>query len=277
VTAPTAPTAPADARRLLIGLDVDGTLIRLDETISEAVREQVLRVQREGHEVTLATGRSWETARGILEHFALTPEFVVCSNGALVMQRDAAEPSGYRREWVETFDPTEVLQTIRGHLPAGSYMVEDATGFRRYTEGMTDWELSNAEQVDFDQLAGFPASRVVVVAPQLDNDEFLELVRGMGLNEVSYSIGWTSWLDLAPMGVNKGTALARVREELGIPGPDVLVAGDGRNDLEMFEWAVAGGGRAVAMGQAPDELKAVASEVTASVDDDGLARVLAAL
>ncbi|GAA4182992.1 HAD family hydrolase [Gryllotalpicola kribbensis] len=267
----------SDGHRLLIGLDVDGTLIRLDETISEAVRTQVLRMQQLGHEVTLATGRSWETAAPILEHFGLTPEYVVCANGALVMQRDTAEPSGYRREWVETFDPSQVLHTIRGHLPRGSYMVEDATGFRRYTEGMTDWELSNAEQVDFDELAGFPASRVVVVAPELDTEEFLDIVRGMGLNKVSYSIGWTSWLDIAPMGVNKGTALARVREELGIPGQDVLVAGDGRNDLEMFEWAVAGGGRAIAMGQAPDELKAVASEVTGTVDDDGLAKVLATL
>jgi hydroxymethylpyrimidine pyrophosphatase-like HAD family hydrolase len=266
-----------EQRRLLIGLDVDGTLIRLDESISPAVREQVLRVQRLDHEVTLATGRSWETAAPILENFGLTPEYVVCSNGALIMQRDAAEPSGYRREWVETFDPTEVLRTIRPHLPRGSFMVEDATGFRRYTEGMTDWELSNAEQVDFEQLSGFPASRVVVVAPELDTEEFLEVVRGMGLNKVSYSIGWTAWLDIAPMGVNKGTALARVRDELGIPGGDVFVAGDGRNDLEMFEWAVAGGGRAVAMGQAPEELKAVASSVTGTVEEDGLAAALALL
>ena len=267
----------ASAHRLLIGLDVDGTLIRFDETISPAVHEQVDRVQRLGHEVTLATGRSWETAQPILAKLGLTPEFVVCANGALIMQRDASEPSGYRREWVETFDPSEVLRTIRGHLPRGSYMVEDATGFRRYTEGMNDWELSNAEQVEFDQLSHFPASRVVVTAPELDNDEFLELVRGMGLNQVSYSIGWTAWLDIAPMGINKGTAMARVRDELRIPGADVFVAGDGRNDLEMFAWAVGGGGRAVAMGQAPDELKAVASEVTATVDDDGLAKVLAAL
>ena len=265
------------ARRLFIGLDVDGTLIRLDETISDAVREQVRRMHRLGHEVTLATGRSWEAAGPILEHFGLTPEYVVCSNGALVMQRDASEPGGYRREWVETFDPGEVLRTIRDTLPRGSYMVEDATGFRRYTEGMTDWKLTNAEQVDFDQLLDFPASRVVVVAPELDNEEFLDVVERMGLNRVSYSIGWTAWLDIAPHGVNKGSALARVQEELGIPRSDVLVAGDGRNDIEMFEWAVEGGGRAIAMGQAPDELKALATEVTGTVDDDGLAAVLAAL
>lgn len=263
--------------RLLIGLDVDGTLIRPDESISDAVREQVERVQRLGHEVTLATGRSWESAAPILTSLGLAPEYVVCANGATILQRDLADPSGYRREWVETFDPSEVLATIRGHLPRGSYLVEDAFGFRRYTEGMTEWELTNAEQVDFEQLSGFPATRVVVVSPDLGTEDFLEIVRTIGLTEVSYSIGWTAWLDIAPIGVNKGTALERVRDELGIPRSQVLVAGDGRNDIEMFQWATAGGGRAVAMGQAPEEVKAVAGEVTGDVDDDGLASVLASI
>lgn len=262
---------------MLIGLDVDGTLLDLDESISDAVRAQIERVQRLGHEVTLATGRSWEAAEPILATLGLAPEYVVCANGATVMRRDLAEPGGYRREWVETFDPSEVLETIRGHLPQGSYLVEDASGFRRYTEGMTEWTLTNAEQVDFEQLKGFPASRVVVVSPDLGTEEFLHVVRRMGLTEVSYSIGWTAWLDIAPIGVNKGTALARVRDQLGVPGSQVLVVGDGRNDIEMFEWAAAGGGRAVAMGQAPDEVKAAATEVTGSVEEDGLASVLAAL
>ncbi|MCL2516702.1 MAG: Cof-type HAD-IIB family hydrolase [Microbacteriaceae bacterium] len=261
-------------RRLLIGLDVDGTLIRHDESISDAVLAAVARVQALGHEVTLATGRSWETARPILERFSLSPEYVVCANGALTMARDLSEPEGYRREWVETFDATEVLEKIRDHLPRGSYMVEDAMGFRRYTEGMTDWELSNAERVDFDQLKGFPTTRVVVTVPELGDEDFLAMVREMGLKDVAYSVGWSAWLDIAPHGVNKGTALERVRRELGIAPADVLVVGDGRNDIEMLEWAVGGGGRGVAMGQAPEEVFEAANEATASVEDDGMAFVL---
>lgn len=262
--------------RLLIALDVDGTLIREDESIGEPVLEQVRRVQGLGHEVTLATGRSWETARGILEHFDLTPEYVICSNGALTMQRDIAEPTGYRREFVETFDPSTVLHTIRPHLPSGTFMVEDATGFRRYTEGMTDWELSNAMQVDFDELTAFPASRVVVMSPEHDVEEFLDIVERMGLHKVSYSIGWTAWLDIAPEGVNKAVAAERVRDLLGIPRDRVVAVGDGRNDLDLLRWAGAQG-RGVAMGQAPDEVKDAATEVTASVLDDGLAATLASI
>ena len=156
-------------------------------------------------------------------------------------------------------------------------MVEDATGHRRYTNGMIDWSLDNAEQVEFEQLFEKPAMRVVVMSPDHHVDEFLEIVESMGLHKVSYAIGYSSWLDIAPDGVNKATGLERVAGLLDIPRSRVLVVGDGRNDIDMFQWVVAGEGRAIAMGQAPDEVKAAASEVTGTVDDDGLASVLEGL
>ena len=85
---------------------------------------------------------------------------------------------------------------------------------------------------------------------------------------------YAAWLDIAPHGVDKGTALARVYAELGIEGDRVFVAGDGRNDVGMFAWARSLGGRAVAMGQAPDDVKDAAGEVTADVADGGLALAL---
>jgi Cof subfamily protein (haloacid dehalogenase superfamily) len=269
--------ASVDVRtRLLIALDVDGTLIHEDESIGDAVLEQVRRVSALGHEVTLATGRSWETARPIMERFGITPEYVVCANGAVTLRRDPDAAEGYRREFVETFDPREVLETIRPHLPLGSFMVEDGTGYRRYTEGMSDWELQNATQVEFEDLAEFPATRVVVVSPGHDEEAFLGVVERMGLHKVSYSIGWTAWLDIAPDGVNKATALERVRALLDIPPARVIAVGDGRNDIDMLTWASTEG-RGIAMGQAPDEVKAVANRVTSPVLEDGLAEALSSI
>jgi hydroxymethylpyrimidine pyrophosphatase-like HAD family hydrolase len=95
----------------------------------------------------------------------------------------------------------------------------------------------------------------------------------MGLHKVSYNVGWTAWLDIAPDGVNKSTALERVRRLLKIPRTRVMAMGDGRNDIDMLEWASVSG-RGVAMGQAPDEVKAAANELTASDLDGGVARVL---
>ena len=67
-----------------------------------------------GHEVTLATGRSWATTAPVLERLELSPEYVVCANGAITMRRDPTRhPAATRRAHVETFDPTAVLERIR--------------------------------------------------------------------------------------------------------------------------------------------------------------------
>jgi Cof subfamily protein (haloacid dehalogenase superfamily) len=263
----------SDGRRL-VALDVDGTVLGEDGSLADDVRDAVRAAASGGDVVTLATGRSWDSTRPVLEMLGLEPEYVVCANGALVLKRDASEPSGYRRHLIETFDARAVLETIQANLDDGRYMVELPDGFRKYTEGMVDWTLDDAEKVPFERLFDEPVLRVVVVSPNQDEQEFLDAVERMGLHQVTYSIGWTAWLDIAPHGVNKSTALEHVRDALDIPSDRVIVAGDGRNDIEMLEWAVAGGGVAVAMGQAPDEVLAAANARTGTIAEDGLADAL---
>jgi Cof subfamily protein (haloacid dehalogenase superfamily) len=261
--------------RLLVALDLDGTVLGMDGTLSDAVIEEVRRVSGLGHEVMVATGRSAADALPILEQLGITPEYVVCSNGAITLHRDATSPSGYRRRFVETFDPTDVLQRIRPYLARGRYAVEDEDGRYLYSGGeFPDGSLeSKGTRVEFEELLNRDTTRVVVISPGHDMEDFLEVVERMGLHRVTYAIGWTAWLDIAPDGVNKATALERVRRLLDIPRERVVVAGDGRNDIDMFVWARAHG-RAIAMGQAPQEVLAASSEVTAPVTSDGLAAAL---
>ena len=260
--------------RWLVGLDIDGTIVHEDDSMSERVGDAVRAVVEAGHVVVLATGRSQSTTESTAARLGIEPTHLVSANGALVLERRG---EAYETIHVETFDPAPALRTIAAGLPTGSFMVEDATGHRRYTNGMVDWNLDEAEQVEFEELLTRPAMRVVVMSPDHQVDDFLEIVESMGLHKVSYAIGYSSWLDIAPDGVNKATGLERVAELVDIPRNRILVVGDGRNDIDMFQWVVAGEGRAIAMGQAPDEVKAAASEVTGTVDDDGLASVLEGL
>lgn len=263
--------------RMLIALDVDGTVLLEDETLSPGVVDAVAHAHRAGHEVMLATGRSWEGTRGIQHVLRLAPEYAVCSNGAVIMRRiggDLGEESVYERFRIETFDPTEAVTLLREHLPEARYMVELTDGRRLYTEPIEDWNLTQAQRVGFDELVAQPVCRVVVVSPEDTDGDFVQLVARIGLNEVSYAVGWSAWLDIAPQGVDKSTALERVRTWLGVDPDRVLVIGDGRNDLGMFRWALEHGGRAIAMGQGPDEVRAEAGEITASVHAGGVADIL---
>lgn len=263
-----------ESERMLIALDIDGTLLDENGTITEVVARAVARVQSLGHETTLATGRSAATMLPVLHELGLTPEYAVCSNGAITLRRDPSEPSGYRQEYVETFAPKSVLTTLRHHLANARFAVEDANGYFRYTDQFPDSSIGHGgEQVEFDGLLEMEATRVVVISPDHEMEEFARVVDDMGLHRVSYAVGWTAWLDIAPEGVNKATALERVREKLGISPERVVVIGDGRNDIDMLEWAGVQG-RAVAMAHSPDDVLAAASEVTTSLIDDGAARVL---
>ncbi len=197
--------------QLLIVLDIDGTLILADESLSPGVVEAVEHAHRTGHEVMIATGRSWEGTRGILRVLKIAPEFVVCSNGAVVLRRLDADDLLYERFHIETFDPTEVLTQLRQHLPDARYLVELPDGRRLYTEYLEDWNLVHAKRVTFDELGAQPVCRIVVVAPDQGEQDFVELVSRIGLSQVSYAVGWTAWLDIAPQGVDKSTGLEIVR------------------------------------------------------------------
>lgn len=250
----------------LAALDIDGTVLHEDGFLSPAVLGAVRSADARGHEVMLATGRSAASTTPVLADLGVAPRFLVCSNGAVTLERDA--DGEYRRARIETFDPTEVLTTISTALSDAHYAVEDAEGNFRHTASFPEAAVSpGSEEVEFAGLLDIRATRVVVISPNHATEEFLGVVEQMGLQQVSYAIGWTAWLDIAPEGVSKASALESVAAELGVARSDVLAIGDGRNDVEMLRWA----GRGVAMGQAPLEVQEAADDVTETVDNDGVA------
>lgn len=264
----------ADDQRWLVALDVDGTLLTHRGEVAPEVVAAVKAAADRGHEVMLATGRALVETVPVLRQLDIWPEYVVCSNGAMLLKKDPLADDGYAKHFVETFNPGNVLKMIKGHLPDGKYAVEDENGNYYFTEPLPGVDPTLlAHQVDFEGLLNLSATRVVVVSPDHDETDFLQVVERIGLKQVSYSIGWAAWLDIAPEGVSKASALEKVREALGFPRSRIFAAGDGNNDIQMIEWA-AQMGRGVAMGNAEPEIKAIASEICGNVQDLGLLEAL---
>jgi Cof subfamily protein (haloacid dehalogenase superfamily) len=264
--------------RWLIGLDIDGTLVHDDGFLSPEVIREVQRVNNLGHEVIIATGRSAPNAVPVVRELGIEQGFLVSSNGAVTVELDLQHPSGFKISDVITFDPSEVLSQLIENLPEAHFAVEDTDGSYRFHRPFPSYALGDQNfETPLEELMHKQVSRVVVLSPQHDVEEFLGLISKIGLASVSYAIGYTAWLDISPKGVTKASALESQRSRLGIDKSQVLVMGDGRNDIEMFQWAKNGGGIAFAMGQAPDEVIEAATHVTSSVTDDGVAAVLAGL
>jgi HAD superfamily hydrolase (TIGR01484 family) len=214
----------------------------------------------------------------VVADLGITPEFMVCANGAIIVRHDASSPTLYVRDAVEVFNPTEILTAIHRSIPDANYAVEDEEGVLRYIGWFPEAGLNvNVIKVDkFEDLLTDEATRVVVIAPTSREDYFTDVVATLGLHKVTYSIGYTSWLDIGPQGINKATALEQLRQRWGIPRERVMAIGDGRNDIDMLEWA-GEFGRGVAMGQGPEEVRNAASEVTLDEAEGGLPSVLATI
>ena len=269
------PLATGDDR-WLIAIDIDGTLVHDDGYLSPAVIEQVQRVRSLGHEVIVATGRSAANAMPVIRDVGIHQGFSVASNGAVTLRLDAQHELGYQVHEVVTFDPRAVITELVGHLPNAHFAVENPDGSYHFHRPFPAYALGDRNiETPIEDLMDSPVSRVVVLSPEHDVDEFLGIIEKIGLHSVSYAIGYTAWLDIAPSGISKASALEKLRADLGIRADQVITIGDGRNDIAMFEWAQAGGGLAFAMGQGPEEVHAAATAVTSTVEDDGVARVLA--
>ncbi|MHA7248271.1 HAD family hydrolase [Arthrobacter tecti] len=261
--------------RKMIALDVDGTLVDHEGQMSDEVRAAAAAVVDAGHDVVIATGRSLGATLPIIEKIGLTRGHAVCSNGGVTLRIDVdAFDDGYEIVNRVVFDPEPALVALRKSLPTAKFALEDDQGKFLSTERFQDASFgAEAESVDFERMLQARAVRVVVFSTDSTAEEFGNAVETIGLHGVTYSVGWTAWLDIAASGVTKASALELVRRRLDVDPSHTVAIGDGRNDIEMLSWAA----RGVAMGQAPDEVQAAASEVTGSVYDDGAAKVLRSL
>jgi HAD superfamily hydrolase (TIGR01484 family) len=259
----------------VVALDIDGTLLKwvdgrgtTHEEISPAVQDAVRRALDAGAHIVLASGRSPHGMTNVADLLELHTDgserlWVVASNGAVVFRYPPLEVISE-----ETFDARDAVLQVLEHHPDALVAVEDRGVGYRVSGHFPEGELSGEMRLtDLEELVAEPVSRVIIRDPRATAEEFVALGARLGLHGTDYVVGWTAWLDLAPVGVSKASGLQLVVDELGLTAADVLAIGDGRNDLEMLRWAA----RGVAMGQAVPEVHEAADASTDSVLEDGAA------
>jgi hydroxymethylpyrimidine pyrophosphatase-like HAD family hydrolase len=286
-----APGSPRPAPRL-IAFDIDGTLMPSSGTLMAARTLAALRATAaSGIEVVIATGRRQAYAAPLLAPVGLAPATILISSNGTVT-RDFAGHTFDR-----AFLPLETARALCAELRPfggttvftfdrigrGELVLESLTRLHDrvalWVDANLDWiEEINPLERAFD--AGEAPIQGMVcgtVAEMSRAESYLASTPFSGLIEMhrtQYAERDLSILDILPRGCSKGVALSRLAGRRGIAQAEVMAIGDNWNDLEMLRWA----GQPVLMGNAPEELRAIAAEggweITATNDEYGVALVL---
>jgi Cof subfamily protein (haloacid dehalogenase superfamily) len=257
----------------LIATDLDGTLLRTDGSVSDRSRAVLSRVSQAGVQIVIVTGRPVRRMREVARALALDG-LAICANGAIVY--DLA-----REEIVEQTRLTgglarELIERLRAQLPEICFAVETGVntgreaGYAKYRPLPREVAVEIGDAIE---LSAQGAIKLIAMHPSLPLEEFLERAQSIVAERAVVTHAGSPFLEIAAAGVTKAWALAALCERAQIAAADVIAFGDMPNDLPMLEWA----GRAIAVANAHPSLLAVAHEVTASNDEDGVAMLLESL
>lgn len=251
----------------LAAIDLDGTLLRSDGRLSERTRAAARVARGAGIELVLVTARGPRSVGDIAAELGIRGE-AICSNGAIVL--DLATRQVRRMRTIETEVALALVTGLREHLPGIAFAVEREA--LAHEPGFdADWALPPGTRVD-DAVALLeePAAKLILRHAGHEVEVVARLARELAGDAAFVSLAGDWSVEVSAAGVNKASALAELCDELEVRADEVVAFGDHLNDLPMLAWA----GRAVAVANAHPDAIAAADEVTASNDEDGVARVL---
>jgi len=260
---------------LAVAVDLDGTLLRSDLTVSARTRAALAAVEDSGALLVLVTGRPprWITpVSSQTDHRGLA----ICANGALLFDLHTEQVVGADLLSVEVL--SETVGLLRGKIPGLAFAVEYGAEFAHeaaYPVAAAH-RRHDVRMVTEPALLGRAAAKLLIRHAERDSEDLLAEVSGLvaGRVEVTHStpIG-PGLLEVSAAGVSKASALARLCARHGIPAEDVVAFGDMPNDLPMLAWA----GRAYAMANSHPQVLDLIEGRAPSNDSDGVAVVLEGL
>ena len=260
-----------------IATDLDGTLLRTDKSVSPRTRAAVDAAEDAGLLFVIATGRPPRWIPPVVEALG-ERGLVVCANGASVY--DPARHELVARTDLSPAVAGELIDELAEVHPEALFGLEQGFEFSVDSairdrpddfKAMTSWQLPGIRIGPIRDFLDQPVTKLIVrlppEVPPGTADEVQRLVGDRAL--VTHST--TEWfLELSEPTVHKAATVERLLEGSGIAASEVVAFGDMPNDLELIEWA----GLGVAVANAHPLLREKADEVTASNDDDGVAKVI---
>lgn len=258
----------------LIAIDMDGTLLREDKTISKETLRAIDRAKAKGVKIVLSSGRPIDGIRRYLKELDLMRDgdYAIAYNGSLIVATKTNEILAKTLMKLEDvsylYELSKKLMVNIHILTKNSCLTPKWNPYSQIEKDINDIPL---EEVDFNNL---PYDTSIVKIMMVDEPNILTEAISKLPKEVyeKYSVLRSSpyFLEFLDKKVNKGYGVALLANKLGIRSDEVICIGDAGNDIHMLQFA----GLGVAMGNAYPEVKKAADYITLSNEENGVAHVI---
>lgn len=244
-------------RPRLLATDIDGTLIAFGSHPTPAVRLAISLLMESGVQVICATGRSpWHGLQAIVGAIGISgPQITL--HGALIADPVTGEVVRGR-----PIDPARLEEIVDLAASLGLNPTFGTAEGNRF--------VLAADQAALAEVRALPTYSAYLPATAATHAELVAAARRRLGDRHAFTWGDESGIEVLAPGTDKSEALAWVAAERGIPMAEVAAVGDAANDMGMLAMA----GASVAMGGAKPEVRAVASHVTRSPEEDGLVHAI---
>ena len=255
----------------LIATDLDGTLLNNAHQLTPGTERALKAAMRLGVQVIVATGKTPGGSIGPVRQLGLTTPGVY-SQGLVLLNTDGSIRAQIEMDRA-TARAVAVFAETRG-FPLAAYSGADILAARRST--LTEFMMAHQEPEPrwMDPLSAAietrPINKLVMQVPPEEMAAIRAALAAHVDGQAALVPSMPHILEVMPPGRSKGEGVARLLAELGIDPQDVIAFGDAENDIEMLQMA----GIGVAMGNASPVVKGAADFVTASNEEDGVARAV---
>lgn len=258
----------------MIVLDLDDTLLRDDHTISERTKKALMDAQELGVKVVLASGRPTYAMLDIAKELHLEEygSYILSFNGAKIINCKTDEElfsSTLPPETAHHLYEVSRREDVWIHTYVGDTIVTEANN--QYTDIESEITGLPIEEVgSFTDAVDEPVVKILMVEAPERLIGLEKKLQAEFAGKLSVMRSKPFFLEFTEAGVTKGTSLDYLIQKLDIKREEVIAMGDSYNDQAMIEFA----GLGVAMGNAPDDIKAIADYVTDTNMNDGVAKVV---
>ncbi|WMJ80579.1 sugar-phosphatase [Clostridium sp. MB40-C1] len=258
----------------LIALDMDGTLLKNDKTISEENLKAIKKAKEKGVKVVLSTGRPKKGIEKYLKELDLlsNEDYCITYNGSLVINTGTDEIL-YNK--LLTHEDVHYLYDLSKKLDVNIHALTYdsciSPRLSKYTEVEVSINGINFEKIDFYNLdSSMSVIKVMFVDEPVKLSEIIDNLPEEVYEKYTVVRSAPYFLEFLDKEVNKGAGVKILAESLGINQNEVICIGDAGNDIHMIKYA----GLGIAMENGFPETKKSADYITHSNEENGVAHVI---